>query len=253
MDNVKNFLEQFKIYDCPNLTKIRIGNHGDGGYVALKELCKQTSTVYSFGIGDDVGFELDFVKQFPDITGIKLCDPTIDLLPETHTKFTFSKEGISPGYGALENLAEDSLLKVDVEWNEWDAFQVFNEQDLGKFSQILIEFHIVHVEPRSELTAYFKSFYQTVLERINDDLFEKYCEVLERLNEQFYIFHIHPNNSLPKIGISGYSFPPLLEVSFVRKNSVGAVYSTGERFPVEGLDFPNKMDRPDIVNWWPIC
>ncbi|MEE9356505.1 MAG: hypothetical protein V3U75_13020 [Methylococcaceae bacterium] len=251
MNNIESFLNQFKVYDV-GLTKIRIGNNGDGGYVALKELCAKTDTVYSFGIGGDVGFELDFVNRFPNAQEIQLCDPTIDLLPDCHPRFSFSREGISPGYGVLKNIAENSLLKVDVEWAEWEAFEIFSKQDVGKFSQILIELHIVHAEPKEWLSPYFKGFYQAVFDKINDDLFARYCEVLRRLNEQFYIFHIHPNNSLPLINVGGHTFSPLLEVSFVRKDLAGAVYSTDEHFPIEGLDFPNKTDRMDILGWWPL-
>lgn len=251
MNNIKSFLNQFKVYDV-GLTKIRIGNNGDGGYVTLKELCAKTDTVYSFGVGDDVSFELDFVNRFPNVQEIKLCDPTIDKLPLEHPRFEFFKHcimDINP-----VDIPKDSLLKVDVEWNEWEAFdELFNANDLNKFSQILIEFHIVHAEPREWLSPYFKGFYQSVFDKINEDLFARYCEVMRRLNEQFYIFHIHANNSLPLINVGGHTFPPLLEVSFVRKDLARAVYSTSEHFPIEGLDFPNKTDRMDILGWWPIC
>ena len=89
--------------------------------------------------------------------------------------------------------------------------------------------------------------------QINEGIFIKYCLALEKLNEHFYIFHAHANNSLPLIEVNGYKFPPLMELSFVRKDLVACAMPTIETFPVEGLDYPNKTDRPDIKDWYPIC
>lgn len=266
-DNKKKFLNEIKVYDC-GLTKVRIGNKSDGGYIALKEICIKTPMVYSFGVGTDVGFEFDFVKKFSP-QEVKLFDPTINALPGELPTFIFSHNRfdiktlkssktqtklniVKEEYSEPKNLPDDSLLKIDVEWNEWDALLEFDKKTLNKFSQILIEFHIVHVEPREGLTPYFKDFYETIFEKLNEDLFRKYYEVMKKLNDQFYAFHIHANNSLPLIEVDGYSFPPLLEVSFVRKDLVENVQETTDSFPIDGLDFPNKTDRPDILNWYPI-
>ena len=46
MKEIQKFLKEIKVYDC-NLTKVRVGNESDGGYVALKELCEKTNIVYT--------------------------------------------------------------------------------------------------------------------------------------------------------------------------------------------------------------
>lgn len=268
MNNTENFLKELKFYDC-DLTKIRIGNKGDGGYIALKEICINTPMVYSFGVGNDVGFEFDFVKNFLP-QEVKLFDPTINALPGELPIFTFSKYRfdlktlksskiqtelhiVKKEYSEPKNIPDDSLLKIDIEGDEWDALLEFDKKTLKKFSQILIEFHIVHVQPREGLSPYFQKFYQENLNKINEDLFGTYYEIIKKLNEQFYAFHVHANNSLSLIKVGGYSLPPLLEVSFIRKDLVDDVQETITNFPVEGLDFPNKTDRQDILNWYPIC
>lgn len=251
MNNVGSFLNQFKVYDV-GLTKIRLGSQNDGGYIVLKEICEKTPMVYGFGIGDDVGFETDFAKMYPQ-ANFKLFDPTIEKLPLGHPRFEFHKEGVIWDKWIEPIIEKNSLLKMDIEGNEWDSLSILDWSVLEQWSQILIEFHIIYAEPREGLTPYFRKFYQENFKRINDELFAKYYEVIKKLNEQFYIFHIHANNSLPKIEVGGYSFPPLIELSFVRKDLVKNVTKTTTIFPVEDLDFPNKIDRPDILNWWPMC
>lgn len=263
MNNIDKFVREIKVYDCADLTKIRIGNQHDGGYVAFKEFCAKTRTVYSFGIGDDVGFEIEFANMFPGVE-LKLFDPTINSLPIDHERLAFFKHGIgydNEKFNIIRDVPDNSLLKIDVEWNEWEALNLFNSvleshnplfDCLDKFSQILIEFHIIHVEPRNNLSPYFTNLYQSIHDKLNENIFKLYYEVLKKLNSLFYIYHIHPNNSLPMVQIGNYSFPPLLEVSFVRKDLVRHVQEIKTTLPINGLDFPNKTDRPDILNWFPI-
>lgn len=268
MKNVSKFLKEIKVYDC-DLTKIRIGNESDGGYIALKELCEKTNTVYSFGVENDVGFELDFVNRFPD-SRVSLFDPTIDSLPCDHKRFTFFKLGVGQNHERLQSImlgdivSSSKLLKIDIEWDEWDALLSTPSKVLKQFNQLLIEFHIVSVDtltqierpgfagPHFILTPYFSKFYRSVYDKINDAIFRMYCDVLRKLNKNFYIFHIHANNSLSEINVDEHRFPPLIELSFVRKDLVENVCETDASFPVSWLDFPNKTDRPDIDLQYPL-
>lgn len=250
MGNMELFFDEInKVYDC-DLTKIRVGNQHDGGYIALKEICEKTNTVYSFGIGDDVGFEMDFIKRFPNSI-IRCFDPTMDCLPVNFEKLNFEKSGPE----ALIDISRNSLLKMDIEGCEWDAIhstEMFNIKNLIKFDQILIEIHLLHIEPKKAISLYFDNLYKKFADSINESLFNHYYNVIKTLNTFFYIFHIHPNNSLSKVSLQGYRFPPLIELSFVRKGLIDTIYETHTNFPVDGLDFPNKTDRMDIFNFYPI-
>ncbi len=252
MKNVKRLLGEIdKVYDC-DLNKTRFGNKHDGGYVALYEICKMVKEVYTFGVGDDIGFEIDFLQSFPN-TKMKFFDPTINNLPANSDKrMQFHKYSVVRAYDELATASNNSLLKMDIEWNEWEAFFLLSNDILNKFSQIIVEFHVVHTEVRKGLSPYFGLLYQNIFDKVNDELFDSYYETLKKLNNLFYIFHIHPNNSLPKVEVDGYKFPPLIELSFIRKDLAGVVRSAVSTFPIEGLDFPNKTDREDIVNFYPL-
>ena len=255
MENVRLFFNEInKVYDC-NLTKIRIGNQHDGGYIALKEICEKTDKVYSFGIGNDIGFEIDFVKRFP-LAKIECFDPTIDSLP-VYPKNTFSEKLIfkKATTNNLDKISDNSLLKMDIEGCEWDAInlhEMLNIKNLRRFSQILIEIHILHVMPKNTSSVYFDGLYQKFTDTVNNNIFGNYCKAIRSLNHFFYIFHIHPNNSLPKACFGDYMFPPLIELSFVRKDLIASAYDTHTNFPIPALDFSNKIDRGDIFDFYPI-
>ena len=251
MDNIGDFLRSIKVVDC-ELTKIRVGNANDGGYVAYQELCERSKVVYSAGIGGDVGFEEDWLQRWPK-TKFLLFDPNIDDLPpkHRHNGFTLHKLGLGLKWKPLKKVVADSTLKMDIEWDEYGAFQVMEDEELQKFSQMLVEFHIVHAETPENLSPYFSQFYDNVYSHVNQDLFAMYLGVMQRLSNWFHIFHIHANNSLPLVNVEGYIFPPLLEVSFVRKNLVKKVTPTKANFPIAGLDQPNKTNRPDLLDWYP--
>lgn len=251
-DIIKAFIKQLQVMVVV-FTKIRIGNKGDGGYVVLKELCEKTVEVYSYGIGNDVSFELDFVQRYPN-TKFFLFDPTIPALPQEHKNFNFIKRGMpqacfSPGF---ESVKPHSILKMDIEWNEWEALEIMGVDVLKKFDQLLIEFHLFSLEalPGNTYSSYFNIVLSRFADKVDRDLFIRYTKVLQMITDHFYIFHIHANNSLPKKKIAWNEIPSLLEVSFVRKGLVEAprwMYSGP--FPSPELDYPNKTDRPDIVDY----
>ena len=248
---VRRCLDNIKVVDCDFL-KVRLGNDkGDGGYVVLGEVCRNTHNLFSFGIGDDVSFELDFANRYGGKDYIFLFDPNLEEPPGEHRLFRFYPWSFN---GRMFPPAGPSLLKIDVEWSEWDGFLSMDEGMMSLFSQIIVEFHFMHVIrlPQGDHSPYFYRFYQSVYDNVNVCLFQKYAEVLEKLNRHFRIFHIHANNSLPPVTVGGVTFPPLLEVSYVRKDLVSEFCPTVWEFPNPSVDVPNSSDRPDIENYYPM-
>lgn len=248
------FLSRLKIYDFDEISKCRIGNQGDGGYVVAWELCEKTDVLYSFGIGDDISFESEFAERF-QCDEINLIDGTIRNLPRVHRKFKWKQENVHRNLDQIISYnGNNALLKMDIEWGEWTALYSANRDTFQKFNQLIIEFHIVHIPdvPKEQYSHYFNEFYQSIYNKINRNIFRQYFLVMCKLLDLFYIFHIHANNSLPKISISGHSFPPLLEISFIRKDLISSIPKLSqEKYPINGIDYPNKNDRPDIEKVYP--
>lgn len=251
MNILESLFRELTVYDC-GLTKTRIGPAHDGGYVAIEELCRKTQVVYTCGVGDDVGFELDFVRRFPVVKEIHLFDPTIGALPEEHPKFIRCNTYPVIAWRKQPGNPEHTLLKMDIEGNEWEElFWLYDTGLLKQFEQVLIEIHLLHAEPRAGLTPYFAGVYQGFCNEINTRHFRLYWQLLARLNRLFKLVHIHANNSLPMVDVLDHRFPPLLELTFVKKDLVGEVKEAAGPFPVPGLDYPNKTDRPDIEGFYP--
>jgi hypothetical protein len=232
------------------MTPMRLGPAHDGGYILLAEPCSMATEFYSFGVGNDVGFELDYVSRFP-LNTVHLFDPTIDHLPQEHRNFRFQKRGIGMGNDPLTAVVPDAILKMDVEGHEWQAFATMPRSTLKTFSQMVIEFHILHVEPRAGLTPYFHGLYASFTDTVNVGVFEAYRDVMRKISEFFYCYHLHANNSLPLVTVDGVRFPPLLEMSFIRHDLASQMQPTTKTFPVPGLDAPNKTDRSDPDAYYP--
>jgi len=252
MRPIGDFFRKISVVDV-GLTKTRIGGPNDGGYVALKEICDKTEKIMTFGVGNDVSFEADFLYRFPNTTSCLLCDPTIQKLPEVNDKFVHIKKYANQLYpeGFKEHTG-NSLLKVDIECHEWELLREIKAEDLKRFSQILIEMHVFHVEHKENgHSPYFHMIIGDFFEQCNIDIFQKYNAGIDKILENFHIFHIHANNSLQMVNLDAWSFPPLLELSLVRKDLVGEVTESRDKFPTS-LDRPNKTDRPDVINYYPI-
>jgi hypothetical protein len=251
MDILREFLGTITVRNC-GLTKLRIGSKHDGGYVVAEELCRRARMVYSAGVGEDLAFEEQWLERWPK-TRFILYDPNIESPPVSHEKFTFRRIGLGAKYKPLVRVKMNSTLKLDIEWDEWGAIQAIPDSNLERLAQIVVEFHIIHSEiERNDLSPYFCALYDDVMMRVNEDLFGLYYDTMRKLTRHFYIFHIHANNSLPLANYEGYWFPPLLEVSFVRKDLVRIHSVSRETFPIKGLDSPNKTDRPDFMDYYPL-
>lgn len=255
MKTVETLLNSIQVYDVP-FTKIRIGNGGDGGYIALKEICDNTTNVYSFGVGDDVGFEVDWIRRYPT-SKVYMYDPYVDHTPDkikNKPQFVFRKQNIvSADFGKMKFI-KNALLKIDIEGNEWTAFDnLLATGAINNFTQLLTELHFVHAAVPNNMSPYFQKMYSARIDDLNSQLFLWYSTVLSKLREKFVIFHIHANNSLPPVYVEGHWLPPLLEVSFVNQKFIsGHIKKYAGQFPIAGLDVPNKSDRPDIMNYYPL-
>ena len=166
-------------YTCHS--RQRIGRVGDGGkwvcgLATMKDLDR--CIVYSYGIRDDVSFELDLIAR----TGCEVhaFDPSIGALPDAVPDelvrtgaFTWHKQALSSVTGSVDTFmnaeslldtmvrlghAKLTLLKVDIEGSEWGVFSsLFSNARAGVgkplrllTDQLLIELHYRDVDSAFE-------------------------------------------------------------------------------------------------------
>ena len=269
MPTVNTFFKDLQVFDVEGYTKVRVGRHCDGGYVVLDELCPGT-TLYSYGIGDDISFEEDYARRYNSF--VKCFDHTINGITTQDPRIRWTNRGLGNARNCRIPVQDidlhertERVLKVDVEHHEWEWLSRWGPE--GGWKQIIIELHILSAETNRSwipyrrddgvvvtgpLSPYFASMFADFDLQVNEFIFKEYSRALARLTNDYYVYHVHGNNSLPKTTLYGYSWPQLLELSLVRKDIVaGKVKPTTQTFPVPGLDFPNKTNRPDFTSILP--
>jgi len=226
--NYTDLLDQFIIYEYPINKKIRIGNIHDGGYV-IPNL--QYTKLFSFGVSNDTSFDEQFAEQYN--VECHLYDPTINDIPKHHKSLFFQKIGLSSSettkkinnmdckVNTLDNLLKDfsdntMFLKIDIEGDEYDSINVASQDTLNKFMCIVLEIHW-----------------------LSDRKLSNKIEFLKKMNELFYIIHIHANNHSPVNIIDNlHPLPDVLELTYIRKDLLIDPILSSNIFPTE-LDNPN--------------
>ena len=115
---------------CCKKEMVRIGNKNDGGYLMLNDF-DRGSIAYSFGIGRDIGWEMEVSKMGYDVY---MYDHTIDCPPRDSSLHFFkkgisNKDNINSSLDTLGNFIKlnhhenktNMVLKMDVEGAERDA------------------------------------------------------------------------------------------------------------------------------------
>jgi hypothetical protein len=234
--------------DCENLTKIRLGYKGDGGYCIPREILKDITTVVTFGVNNEDSFERDLNKELGHKTDFYLCDPFCEYTQrEGNEEFKFLSVGLDGVTSEEKKMTswpdfrekilgprENIFLKVDIENAEWESFKNLKSEDFNGVEMIVIEFHSI-----------LSSF----------DRYQKQIQVLKQFQENFYLYHIHSNNH-------GYLFthdslgnlPDTVECTYIKKSWAAA---NGYTFIKRTNGYPEKIDFPchetkydPVICWW---
>jgi hypothetical protein len=237
--NVADVLELLMPQDIVSHRKCRIGPKADGGYVMFDAL-DGDGPVYSFGIGENIGFDEDFAERGRPVF---MFDHTIEGLPRLNPLFHFMKLGISVEDEAanltfsldyfIRKLGHagrtDLILKMDVEGAEWDVFDSIAPEVLNHFQQIVVEVHW--------------------LLGLDDPQFRaKVAGALRNLNQTFLLGHVHANNS-GRLGIiDGCTVADMLELTYIRKDLAVGRRST-VLFPL-AIDYGCSPRWPDTLMWF---
>jgi hypothetical protein len=232
-------LEALRPFDLDGTIKTRAGRNGDGGYIIGSDF-NDVGAVYSFGIGGDVSFDLDF-----SAAGIPVYqfDHTVDAPPNPHGNFHFQRRGITAvadganEFATLSQFLEanghscrrDLLLKLDVEGAEVDVLRTADSATLFCFRQVVVELHW--------------------LARVEDDGYRaSILGALEKLNSSFTLFHVHANNHADLHIVDGFVIADVLELTYVRSDLAKPMPSRTV-YPTQ-IDFPNHVGKPDHLLWF---
>lgn len=229
--------------------RIRLGRRGEGGYVVLDRI-KDTPYLFTYRRGFDWSFERDFLKLKPDgqVNAFsRLCNPPESL--EEDMRITFCGEKLEEG----DQIPRQAVLLMEADGREWRYFKKEDFPRLLDFEQIIVRFHFLHVGEGAFPPEYYH-YYRDFVNKTNDRIFEGYKSVLDRIGLGFYLFHIHANNAIDYVEVNGCKFPPILEMSFVRRDLIerDEVVAIGKKghFPTlpDSLDYMSHDDgRNDVA------
>lgn len=214
----------------------RFGRDHDGGYMLLDDILASDGIAYSFGIADDVSWDLELAERGYQVFQY---DHTIEALPTDHHNFQFHRLGICassqsvPQMLPLDQIIEQNghagkrnmILKIDIEGLEWSILSAMPAHTLKQFDQIVIEYHMLD-------RLYEDSFYEVAR------------QALTNIRKLFVPVHVHGNNYHDIKILGGVPVPQLLEVTYVRDGLIETA-PCDRTFPT-GLDQPNRPDRPDL-------
>ena len=215
-----------------NCTLDRFGNVNDGGYLMCANLMAAAQSGYSYGInGEDAwGCEVTARTGIP-IHQYDCFNTTVPACPGA-PPMTFHAECVGPERTSIDHrpfetiaghlqangdVGKRLIVKMDVEGSEWRSLAAAPDHVLEAIDQLAVEFH------RVEETHFL--------------------DTAARLNQFFYVAHIHQNNYDCRPGYD--PFPgPVFEVLFVNKRIAVPNPWVIAREP-SPLDAPNAPALPD--------
>jgi hypothetical protein len=223
--------ELLTVYASP-FTKTRIGKQNDGGYI----VCDIPNINYDFLISGGISNDISFEEHLCNINNIDCYafDGTINGINTNNKNITFIKKNIGPimddnntNLFPLINKGNNIFLKMDIEGAELPWLKCLNDEQLQRFSQIVIEFHF----PFSE-----------------DD-----NAVFEKINKNHVLVHFHGNNCpAGVINHKGIIIPNVFECTYINKKYIDLTQLKLNSEPIPGpLDMPNCGGVDIFINYHP--
>lgn len=238
----KERLDQFFSRINPIKTEhalIRFGGERDGGYLIPNDL-DGIDECFSPGVSTVADFELALAAR-----GIKcfLADYSVDGPPVQSDLFDFEKKFIGvesePKFMRLEDwiLSKSSgsselILQMDIEGAEYQAILDTPHEVLSRFRIMVLELH----------------YLESLFDRVGFDLINS---AFMKLLQNFEIVHIHPNNDTRPFNYGGYEVPPMMEVTFLRKDRISTRTPSLEfPHPLDCANDPNQRDYSLPSSWY---
>lgn len=218
------------------LPKIRIGNKNDGGYIICDILPNGYDIMIAGGVASDISFEEHLCTIYPNMKcfafdGTVHCTVSSSSCPN----ISFITKNISPfsddnntNLFSLIDEGNNIFLKMDIEGAELPWLRCLSNEQLNKFSQIVMEFHFP----------------------FNDED----IQVFEKLNVNHVLVHFHGNNCPAGIiNHKGVLIPNVFECTYINKKYIDISKLELNTDPIPGpLDMPNCNNISDIyINYPP--
>ncbi len=229
--SIHELLAVHKRTDGKPLSMHRCGRGNDGGYMMVFPI-SESKIAYSFGIADDVTWDIDMAKQGYDVYQY---DHTIENLPYDNDKFHWSKIGITGLEETDElktmktllqqngHLEQNGLcLKMDIEEYEWDFLNQCSEDILDQFDQIIIELH------------YLNDFRRP----------EKVISALEKLTKNHAAIYVHGNNYQWASFCGDLITPNVLEVTLINRKRYDLSACDISNISFDSI--PNRINTQEI-------
>ncbi len=190
---------------------IRIGGDRDGAYLIPDDLAG-IQACFSPGTDNKTSFETELALSFaiPSL----MCDGSVERqqlqLVEGmhHFQKRWLKDYDDPTTSSLDRWVGDSpygrtgdlLLQIDIEGGEYAALMYASHSVLERFRIIAMELH--------------------GLERLDDLRFLnlQFVPLMQKLAASFDLVHLHANNCLAAVDHYGHRVPPILELTWLRKD-----------------------------------
>ena len=206
---------------------IRLGEDNDGGYLIPNDLSGITKN-YTAGIGSLTKFERDLEEKYSIKSNmIDFNEIDKNILPN-ESSFLRKKLSLISNNNELsindwlDDELKEIILKMDIEGDEYLNLASISEKNLNKIRILVIEIHGL----RNLRNSFF---------------FKTFEEILLKLNNIFYVCHLHINNASKVKDVGGYKIPDMLEITLIRKDRV-------KNFTGEYTQLPHKLDQKTVLN-----
>ncbi len=208
---------------------IRVGAENDGGYLMPNDL-KNIEACFSPGVDYNASFEMELAEKY-NITSF-LADYSVETAPSDNPLFHFTKKYLgaasSETFMTLEEWisktdkknSRNLLLQMDIEGGEYAVLSHTSLEILQQFRVMIIEFHKLELLFSKDNFRFIESLFDKVLEK-------------------FDIVHIHPNNTVRTMKRGKFEIPPIVEITFVRKD----LSSSSDQ--ANDASFPHVLDAPN--------
>jgi hypothetical protein len=232
-------MENLILYTSP-FPKKRIGKPNDGGYV-IAEIPGNYDLFLSGGIANDITFESDLIKNYPDMPCFAF-DGTIPSLPWPNSNIQFVRKNLgNVNTDTITDLSDymenyrDIFMKMDIEGHEFRILPTFFEKGLmTKIKQFVVEIH-----SPADIQLY-PDYFRGLSDITNNAMFD----VFGNINRTHTLIHFHANNGCKMSGFDGIKLPHVFELTYIRNDFVSEKIKNANSLPTE-IDMRNIVDKPD--------